>query len=229
MENDLKSQEKNSASRAALYIDGFNLYHAIDDLDEPFLKWSDYWKLGSIIIPRKSQKLVKVVYCTAYYPNDENKKRRHRSFINAQKVNNVTVIEGHYVHEDVECRGCGAKWKKPTEKQGDINVALHLIKDGYDDLYDCAYLLSSDSDQAATARIFRDSFSSKKLVTVAPPERNFSVHIERYASERLKLNKSHIEKCVMPPVVFKPGVTSSRRPKEYTPPDSWIHPDNRPN
>ena len=28
--------------RVACYIDGFNLYHAIDDLDKPHLKWLEF-------------------------------------------------------------------------------------------------------------------------------------------------------------------------------------------
>lgn len=77
------SQEGLSQIRAALYIDGFNLYHAIDDLKEPFLKWVNYWKIGETIIPSKSQRLVAVTYCTAFYPGDSGKKWRHEQVIGA--------------------------------------------------------------------------------------------------------------------------------------------------
>lgn len=35
--------------RGAIYVDGFNLYHAISDLGMPHLKWLDLWRLGSLI------------------------------------------------------------------------------------------------------------------------------------------------------------------------------------
>ncbi|WP_300039544.1 NYN domain-containing protein [uncultured Roseobacter sp.] len=211
--------------RAGLYIDGFNLYHAIDDLNQAHLKWADYWKLGEIIIPSKSETLVKVCYCTAYYP-DERKKWRHQQFVQALKIKGVDVQLGHYVYEDVDCRECDHAWKKPTEKAGDINVAIHLLHDAFMDEVDHVYLVSQDSDQSATAKMFRAKFPNKKFTTVAPPDRNFSVHIGDHASAKLKLTPEHIERCVMPEILV--GPPAARRPREYTPPEGWVHPDERP-
>jgi hypothetical protein len=33
--------------RVACYIDGFNFYHALDDLAKPHLKWVDLWALSA--------------------------------------------------------------------------------------------------------------------------------------------------------------------------------------
>lgn len=214
--------------RSALYVDGFNMYHAIDDLKEPLLKWISYWKIGEIIIPSKSESLVKVAYCTAFYPGDSQKRWRHEQLINAQKIYGAEHIKGHYVYEDKACKSCGNTWSKPTEKETDINVALALFNDARLDVLDVAYLLSSDSDQAATARILKAQFPEKRLVTVAPPGRNFSVHIEKYADGRVALNRDHLDRCVMPPIVTKQGFTPGRRPREYAPPAEWVHPKNRP-
>ena len=223
------SQVDKPKIRAALYIDGFNLYHAIDDLKKPYLKWLNYWKLGEILIPSRSQELVRVVYCTAFYPGSQQKKWRHEQVIGAQRVHGVVVEAGHYVHEDMDCRACGASWKKPTEKEGDINVAIHLIRDAFTNEFDHAYLLTADSDQAATARMFRSQFPEKMLTTVAPPGREPSVHILKYANAgKISINETHLERSVMPQVVFKPGVANCRRPHEYAPPAEWVHPDNRP-
>ncbi|MFN3662808.1 NYN domain-containing protein [Yoonia sp.] len=207
-----------------MYIDGFNLYHAIDDLGENFLKWTDYWRLGETIIPSKSETLVKVCYCTAYYP-DEKKKWRHQTFLNALKIKGVDVQLGHYVHEDASCRNCDNKWQKPTEKAGDINVAIHLLKDAFTDEVDHFYLLSQDSDQSATVKLFSQQFPKKKLTTVSPPGRNFSSHIMKHADSKIKLTRDHIERCVLPEILIGPPPV--RRPREYAPPDGWIHPDLR--
>lgn len=224
-----ESQAEQPKARAALYIDGFNLYHAIDDLAQPHLKWLNYWKLGEIIIPKQTEELVRVTYCTAYYPGDPKKKWRHEQVIGAQKVFGVDVVLGHYVREDMDCRACGNQWQKPTEKEGDINVAIHLLRDGFLDHYDHAYLLTADSDQAATARMFNEQFPNKRLTSVVPPRRQPSVHITNYTDKRkIALNDLHLERCVMPQVVFKPGVANTRRPNEYAPPNGWVHPDQRP-
>ena len=49
-------------SRAAVYIDGFNLYYSISDLRQNHLKWINLRKLAEIIIPRRSEALVKVAF-----------------------------------------------------------------------------------------------------------------------------------------------------------------------
>jgi len=215
-----------STLRAAAYIDGFNLYHAIADLGQPYLKWCNLWRLTEIIIPRKTETVVKVTYCTAFYRGDERKNFRHRQYIQALENVGVTIVHGHYVHEDMACRACGSQWRKPTEKETDINLALSLYQDAVRDVYDKAYLVTADSDQAATARFFKEAFANKALITVAPPGRKHSAHIVSYANGRISLNEDHIDRSVFPALVM--GEKTAKRPDEYAPPAGWVHPDDRP-
>lgn len=48
--------------RVAAFIDGFNLYHAIVELQKPHLKWVNLWTLTETFIKRRSQRLDKVYY-----------------------------------------------------------------------------------------------------------------------------------------------------------------------
>lgn len=213
--------------RAAFYIDGFNLYHAINDLGIPYLKWNNLWELGSGLIPSRSQSLVKAVFCTAFYPKDTGKRARHERYIRAQKHHGVTVMMGHYVHEDMDCRACGHEWKKPTEKETDINVALSLMDDAYSDVFDHAYLVTNDSDQAATAKLFCQRFPAKKLTAVCPPGRTHSKHLLDCCHASITLNVDHLEKCVMGHIIHAiDGLIV--RPNEYAPPSNWVHPSDRP-
>lgn len=221
-----RNMSRRSDGPQVLYIDGFNLYHAIADLNEPFLKWCNLWKLAEIVIPSKSESLAKVTFCTAYYPGDDKKKWRHEQYILALQNSGVTVVMGHYVKEDWSCRTCDATWKKPTEKETDINLALSLYEDGVKDVYDKAYLVTADSDQAATAKFFKKAFPNKQLITVAPPGRNFSTHIADIANGRVALNKDHLDSSVLPAIVM--GDRPARRPIQYNPPHDWVHPDDRP-
>lgn len=211
--------------RAGLYVDGFNLYHAVDELGDAFLKWCNLWRLGEIIIPSRTERLVRVVFCTAFYPGDSGKRIRHERYIAALKRVGVECVLGHYVHEDMSCRGCRRDWKKPTEKETDINVALSLYDDAACDLIDHAYLLTADSDQAASARMFRHRYSEKKLTTVSPPGRNFSKHILNYTEGRkIALNRDHIERSHFGNELLENGPPIVR-PLEYAPPQGWMHPD----
>jgi hypothetical protein len=113
--------------RAAFYIDGFNLYHAIDDLGQPHLKWLNLWKLGALLIPQQSQTLVRMVWCTAIRTKDAAAMLRHRTLIKALTTTGVVHIEGHFSKEDRECKQCGNVWQAPIEKEGDVNLAISLI------------------------------------------------------------------------------------------------------
>lgn len=134
---------------------------------------------------------------------------------------------GHFVSDDRSCHSCGNTWKHPTEKEGDINVAIHLIRDGFHNIYDHAYLVTADSDQLATVRMFKEEFPDKKITIVAPPNRPRSEALhEESGKNTISLNKNHIEKSIMDRIIIK-GDQSVRRPDEYNPPEGWVHPKNR--
>jgi NYN domain len=219
MTNAAESQSISTPVRAALYVDGFNLYHPIHEIGEPHLKWACLWRLGELICKRHSAKLVKVVFCTAVPDEPADKRERHNRFNAAQRANGVTVIKGHHVYEPDK--------QKMSEKQSDINVALSLILDGVDDVYDIAILLTADSDQAATARTFKERFPDKKLLAVAPPNKIVPNKVRPYAFAAFSLSKQNIDDCVMREIVVgKTGPIT--RPVEYAPPEWWMHPDDRP-
>ena len=214
--------------RAAFYVDGFNLYHAINDLGINYIKWNSLWHIALGLIPSRSQELVRVVFCTAFYPNDTGKRARHEKYIKAQEHFGVAVVRGHYIHEDMDCRSCGHQWKKPTEKETDINVALHLLDDAHNNVFEHAYLVTNDSDQAATAKLFALRFPEKRLTVVCPPGRTHSKHLLGITNGTpITLTTAHLEKAVMDGMIqAKSGLIV--RPNEYAPPVNWVHPKDRP-
>lgn len=215
--------------RSAFYIDGFNLYHAVADLGEPFLKWCNLRRLSEILIPSQSEQLVRVTYCSAFYPGEAQKRWRHEQYMNALRNTDVNVVLGHFIKEPRNCWSCGATWHHPTEKETDINIAINIIEDAYNDIYDKIYLVTADSDQASTARFLARVFPNKPLVTVAPPGRNFSAAILQHAQGgKIKLNRDHFERALLPPFVLKEGRPAARRPREYDPPAGWVEPEARP-
>lgn len=223
--------EPPSQTRAALYVDGFNLYHAIDELGQSHLKWLDLAALGARILNRKKERLVRVRYCTALKPEQSEKNRRHDEYITALKWFNAKVRKGHFINDTVDCRGCGRVWDRPQEKETDVNVALFLFDDAYQNEFDTAYLLTADSDQGATARMLKKRFPEKKLVSVVPPGKEASKSIMSYADERLKLTPEILEECLLPGVMFDParnGAIAFKRPTQYDPPAGWVAPKDRP-
>lgn len=203
--------------RAAVYIDGFNLYHAIDDLGANHLKWCNYWRLSEMLISA-GETLTSVIVATAHHP-DFDKKTRHQLFLAALRNVNVTVLLGHYVKEPRDCRGCGRVWQQPTEKESDINLAVALVDDAHMDLFDTAYLVTSDTDQAAAARLFARRFPDKALVSVAPPGRSHSQHILAHCNGRaMTITPKMIEASLLPATVLGAGRAGVKRPPKYAPP-----------
>jgi hypothetical protein len=177
------------------------------------------------------QQLVKVVFCTAVptMRQSADKRTRHIRFNDAQRARGVTVLEGHYVPEPIEIDGIPTGDNKWTEKQSDINVALALIMDGLDDEYDVALLLSADTDQVATARVFAEKLRplGKKMVGIAPPDRTAPIGYGAYQVPSITLQAHDIECCVMPERIEGSGLVVFR-PEEYAPPAGWVHPNDRP-
>ncbi len=207
--------------RAAIYIDGFNFYHAVADLGENHLKWCDLRALAETIIPRHSETIERIVYCTAYYPGDEQKKWRHLQYIRALKSVGVDCIIGHYIREPMKCRSCLNNWEKPTEKESDINLALSIFNDAAKDVYDKAYMITADSDQLATLKFMKSNFREKGIVSVAPPERPLSVDLVNHADAVIRLRKSHVVGSLFPATILPPGGGPLiRRPREYDPPEA---------
>lgn len=205
--------------RAALYVDGFNLYYPLEKNGKPFLKWLNLWRLGERLSKPLDANLIKVVFCTAIPEENIGKRDRHNKYIAALIAVNVTVLKGHHVFD--------SDLNKMTEKQSDINVALSLIMDAYDDSYDIAYLLSADSDQAATGRVFSSRFPSKSLISVAPPTKEPPHKLRPYAKKSFALTFEDIELCLFGGTISgKAGLIV--RPTEYAPPSGWVHPDDRP-
>ncbi|MCW5723538.1 MAG: NYN domain-containing protein [Maricaulaceae bacterium] len=202
--------------RSAFYIDGFNVYHAIDDLGRPHYKWLDWMALSNRLIPSSTERVVKVSMCTAIKPKDPGKQIRHRAYIKALNSVGVKCITGHFSVEPRECKSCGTTWIAPVEKQGDVNLALELMCDAHEDVFDHCYLVSADSDQAATARFLKEKFPTKSLTSVIVTGRSHSKEILGRADAKITVTASSIEACLFPKLI--PGPSAILRPKEYDPP-----------
>jgi hypothetical protein len=204
--------------RAALYVDGFNLYHAIAELDREFLKWLDLRQLARVIAPR-SEVIRKVVWCTAFRPNGRGRLARHQAYHQALKARGVTCMVGHFVVYADGCNACGHSWTVATEKQSDVNLALAMLDDAHENRFDVCYLMTTDGDHAATARFLKERFPEKKLVLVAPPGRRQNPTLLDWADAQVTLEFDHLARALLPAVIKGPD-GPILRPASYDPPET---------
>ena len=218
-------------SRAAFYIDGFNLYHAIDDLARPRLKWLDLRALGRRVLSDRGvkSKIARIVYCTAV-GDDTYKAARHNLYIDALRHSGVEVLQGHVSRERVKWRAaCGQTWMRATEKRSDVHLALSLFHDACTTDISDFYLLTTDGDQAATAEFLQRHAPGKRLISVVPPGRDINRAIGALAHGRHRLNAEMLESCLLPLALVDGarGVVA-RAPRQYHPPPGWVAPRDRP-
>jgi len=214
--------------RGGVYVDGFNLYHAIHDLGKPYLKWLGLRRLAEGFARGHAHTIEEIVFCTAFFPNDFAKRKRHETYISALKATGVRVLHGHTITEPMQCKNCERRWYQPREKETDINVALSMFDDVRRGRVDVVFLLSADTDQASSLRFLKEAFPQIKRIVVTPPGREKSKHLRDLSDSNVLLREDDIDAAVLPKMLWDDANRAVVRPQEYAPPPEWVHPDDRP-
>ena len=205
--------------RLACFIDGFNLYHAIVDLKEEYLKWVNLWKLAQIF-KSKDDELVDVKYFSAYaYHRKHGEAQRHRQYVKALRFYGVTPIMGRFKPKDCDCKRCGRVWITHEEKESDVNIGIHMMDGAHRKEFDKAFLISADSDLVPVVRMIRDRFPSIQIKVISPPERRHSKEMTKAVPKRAALKRVHLRRCLLPDkIVDDEGKVIAIRPSKYDPP-----------
>ncbi len=199
--------------RIIAYIDGFNLYHAIDDLRRPALKWVDLWAL-TVSLARGGENVTEVNYFSAYATWLPTAHQRHIEYVKGLEHAGVTCHMGHFKSKSRTCRSCGAQWIQHEEKETDVHMAARIVVDACEDRYDRAIIITADSDLAPALSIVRTRFPEKQLFVVAPPGRH---NHARSLKTRLTLTPGRLASCLLPASALDPstGRTLFTRPNNY--------------
>ena len=208
--------------RIACFIDGFNLYHAIDDMNQDHLKWLNLWTLMESFVPKPHQQIVSVFYFSAHATWLPDAYKRHRAYVAALEGVGVTPVMGFFKEKDRHCHTCRARWKAHEEKETDVNIGLYMINEAHQDNYDRALLLSADSDLACVIRMLRKEFPQKPIRLIAPPGRRHSKESQAAFGgppSRRSIKKGKLKNFLLPEEVRDVhGNVVAVRPKAYAPP-----------
>ncbi|WP_043918349.1 NYN domain-containing protein [Jannaschia aquimarina] len=206
------------------YIDGFNVYHAIDDENrsargaKSHLKWLDLCALMREFTDPSVHTIKAVKFFTAYPTWDGPKTQRHRNYTAALEHAGATIIEGQFKKKTAFCKNCRRQYNAREEKESDVNIAMHLIDDAHRDLFDQAFLVTNDSDLLGPVRLLRNTFKNKQIKVIAPPYRRHSKELWGAADKRGQILEQHMIRCLLPEhETAKDGSDLFRRPAEYDP------------
>ena len=160
--------------RTTIYVDGFNLYYGC--LKNTDFKWLNLQVLFSNILARHHS-IDRICYFTAALQKSEHDPWAHlrqKAYLNAlQTLPNLEIHYGKFLRHQVRMPNANPPPKiveviKMEEKGSDVNLSVHLLNDAWKDRYDCAVLVTNDSDMAEAMRLVKKGFYNKKLGLITP-------------------------------------------------------------
>lgn len=205
--------------RVNVYIDGFILYHA---LQKEHHKWLNLHGLARIFAPPPKHVIKRVYYFTAYATWRPGSFRRHQEYVRALQASGVIPVLGRFKEKDRSCFKCGAQYKGHEEKESDINIAVTILDDAFEDRFDLAILISSDSDLCPALRLVRSKYPSKVLKIITPRALNTSYDLVNAAGGKefyRQIRPVHFERSLLDrDVKDSAGNIVAVRPEKYDPP-----------
>lgn len=160
--------------KTILYIDGFNFYYSA--VKGTSVRWVNPLALIARTFPRNQ--IVATKYFTARVsplPGNVDQPVRQAMYWRALKtLPDLEIIEGDFRTRKVRAAVVTPPPNtievfKTEEKGSDVNLASHLLLDGFRGRYDCAIVISGDSDLVTPIRMVRDEI--KKPIGVLNPQR----------------------------------------------------------
>ncbi len=198
--------------RVAVYIDGFNLYFGMTSSYKD-IKWLDVELLAKNLL-KPHQKLIRVRYFTSLVSNNPKKEYRQRAYISALGTTNIDIIYGHYKSKPVSCNRCGHSWNNNEEKMTDVNIAVFMISDAIDDLYDTAMLISGDSDLVPPIQYLHSKYLNKRVMVAFPPNRH-NVSVKNVAKGSFIIGKQKLKQSQFPDNIRLNNGYLLQKPEEW--------------
>lgn len=149
--------------RVIAYIDGFNLFYCC--LKGTKYKWLDIYKLAQSML-QPDDELIAVKYFTAKIKSNKaepERSLRQDIYLEALNTNpNIHIKLGYFsIHKTK--MPLAEEWEqgkiktveviKTEEKGTDVNLAVQMVADAKDNLFDKALLFSNDSDMSYAVQI----------------------------------------------------------------------------
>lgn len=192
----------NKSLKTYVYIDGFNLYYGA--LRKTAYKWLDLAKFCQRLLPNDD--IADIKYFTAKVSGDRRSPDspiRQQLYLRAlNTLPNVTIIFGHFLTHSVPMRASNSnpiRWvkvDKTEEKGSDVNLATHLLRDGFKGLYELAVVISNDSDLREPVRIVRQDL--KLPVGIINPHQTHSRELQEFATFIKRVREADVANSQFP-------------------------------
>jgi hypothetical protein len=201
------------SERVIAYIDGYNLYFGLRAAGWRRYLWLNLQLLVTNLL-KPGQELVLTKYFTTMVTHPEDRLKRQNLFIDALRtLDNLEIFYGQFQANLRRCRQCGFKESVPQEKMTDVNIAVEIMKDAFQDAFDTALLISGDGDLTAPVAATKSLFPKKRIVVAFPPQRK-SYRLQEQAHASFIIGRNNLAKSLFPPeIVTTAGHILTRPPK----------------
>ena len=188
--------------RANVYIDGFNLYYGA--LRGTPNRWLDLRELCRHSI-RPGDDLHRIRYFTADIRGDQAKVIRQQLYQRALRtIDSLTIYKGRFSRHprwmplaNPPTEGPQHAYVSRTEEKGsDVNLAVHLVLDGARRDFQCAYVLSGDTDLVEAIWVVTQEF--RRPVHVINPHGGKGRRLQQVATSYAPLDHELLPECQFP-------------------------------
>lgn len=178
--------------RSVVYVDGFNLYYG--SVKHTPNKWLNISKLVQFLLP--NNQIIQIKYFTALVksrPQDPDQPLRQQIYLRALRtIPNLEIVLGHFLSHEVsmplaDCPPGKQRYVnviKSEEKGSDVNIATHMLRDGFLNVFEAAIIVSNDSDLVEAIKIVKNELG--KTVIILNPFPNSPSHELRKVASFVK-------------------------------------------
>lgn len=171
--------------RAFIIIDGSNLYNRLKEKPLSFKNLLQFDFAGFINYLSKGKKLIKSCYYVGAIRTEKNNPKSFQLYKNQRKLignlrkNHIGVSLGYILKSDNHYH----------EKGVDVQIAVDLLIGAYEDLWDMAILVSSDTDLLPAIKKIRQLGKTVEYIGFS---HNPSFALIRFSDIRTLLKKENI-------------------------------------
>lgn len=135
--------------RTFVYVDGFNLYYGA--LKRTPYRWLDVARMCDLLLA--DHQILNIKYFTANVsarPGHADAPLHQQIYLRALRtLPDLEIIKGHFLSHVVtmpraDNPGERVRVLKTEEKGSDVNIATHLLADGFNNRFDVAVIVSND-------------------------------------------------------------------------------------
>jgi uncharacterized LabA/DUF88 family protein len=204
--------------RTRIYVDAFNLYYGT--LRGTRFKWLDLDALCRNLL-KPANRIEHITARVSARDGDHGQPQRQELYFRALRtIPHLTITLGHFLSSDVRMAtvspsgaiGGTVLVRKTEEKGSDVNLATLLVKEGFQNLYDVAVVVSNDSDLLLPIEVVKVELG--KPVGVFNPHQKPSSRLRRSASFYKQIRKGVLGVSQFP-------TTLRDRQGSFTKPAGW--------